>query len=550
MKSCTICRRVDTIFSMKKCNGYNICSGCKNQYYQFFDRLYKKALSLTNLDKLVTKNDLEKPGNAIVNFVWTDEMNNTETCTTGTSCEDFSKLCQIKWDQMQLKCTACRIRRCCLRFSPPETKPTKKNDLTKLNFRILFKAWGDIMDFVRTKCKNIPLEYMSSDQEVKIGRKRLSSKISDAVTGVNNRVIQTTEKVPKLESPEKEVSPRFLPLSFPRETAVSTPVQGIQNQNCIKPLEDIFMKVHNTPEYKPLIRNPANVNAPTFTFFKHGESEVKSESKVVPKNLPSPPGMNIGPGSVNSLKVKLRKDYVESIEKKVGDFTGSYHKIIETYYNQHRKLYISILVALLKNTSKHIQDQQVTDLTSNSQHSNSQPSNNQPSDDQTDFHTKISDKIYQKFYIIIPYVQTISSYKDGMLYFPVYGAYKMNSVQFLALLTSFYGVEKGERIYHLRYQVTMAMKEYTEYQLVLCIIKSIVNFTISGKLGFWDELNGDEQALIKLLSTHLKQMVATAGLRSDMDNFLKLMEEDFDRVNNVSYTFTSTNCVEIRPIER
>ena len=76
---------------------------------------------------------------------------------------------------------------------------------------------------------------------------------------------------------------------------------------------------------------------------------------MVPKNLPSPPGMNIGPGSVNSLKVKLRKDYVESIEKKVGDFTGSYHKIIETYYNQHRKLYISILVALLKNTSKHIQ---------------------------------------------------------------------------------------------------------------------------------------------------------------------------------------------------
>ena len=126
----------------------------------------------------------------------------------------------------------------------------------------------------------------------------------------------------------------------------------------------------------------------------------------------------------------------------------------------------------------------------------------------------------------------------------------MNSVQFLALLTSFYGVEKGERIYHLRYQVTMAMKEYTEYQLVLCIIKSIVNFTISGKLGFWDELNGDEQALIKLLSTHLKQMVATAGLRSDMDKFLKLMEEDFDRVNNVSYTFTSTNCVEIRLVVR
>ena len=96
MKSCTICWRVDTIFSMKKCNGFDICSGCKNQYYQFFDRLYKKVLELKNLRQLVQSSELKKPNNAVIDFVWSFEMNNRDTCLNKTSCEDFSQLCQIQ----------------------------------------------------------------------------------------------------------------------------------------------------------------------------------------------------------------------------------------------------------------------------------------------------------------------------------------------------------------------------------------------------------------------------------------------------------------------
>ena len=64
-------------------------------------------------------------------------------------------------------------------------------------------------------------------------------------------------------------------------------------------------------------------------------------------------------------------------------------------------------------------------------------------------------------------------------------------------------------------------------------------------LFVWTENLANIFLVISTLNSHLTQMVSTASMEDDLKDFLELLELDFHRINNMNYTYTSWNSVEI-----
>lgn len=163
-----------------------------------------------------------------------------------------------------------------------------------------------------------------------------------------------------------------------------------------------------------------------------------------------------------------------------------------------------------------------------------------------DFYLGISNSIYENYYFCITYVGIMAGYneKDDCIYFPPKGIWKMTSSQFLTMLTNFYGLERGQDIFQLRQKLTMVFCKYSEYQLALIIIKSIIMLAISSE-KFAKTMPTFAKVLVSTLNRHLDQMLHTAGLTSVSTLFLELLRKDYVRIISSRYNIKSMDTVDV-----
>ena len=313
---------------------------------------------------------------------------------------------------------------------------------------------------------------------------------------------------------ERQVSLVQKPLYITKEADLNLEMRSTVHP--IQALNWMFLQVHITDTKDYLLKSPARTMATEIYYF--------DDSTNTTTQIPRKKVYSCFSNLALSTHMKTQADYISSSEE-FGTSCDEYLEICYKYFIEHKNFFVSILSNLLSNTAAHIPDWD---------------GGNNP-----DFFEKISQKVYFNTFMVIPYLSTFASFKNGYYYYVPLGAYKRSLKSFYCHLQEFYGFDRGQVVFELSNKVSNILSNYPRFKLTFALLKGMVVFLLetNSKLDFLQKLVGHEQILLGTLHLHMNKMEENFGMTEDMKLIEYLMRLDLNRVIKLRFRLEQYNCI-------
>ena len=149
--------------------------------------------------------------------------------------------------------------------------------------------------------------------------------------------------------------------------------------------------------------------------------------------------------------------------------------------------------------------------------------------------------------MVIPYLSTLASLKNGYYYYVPLGAYKRSLKSIYCHLQEFYGFDRGQVVFELSNKVSNMLSNYPRFKLTFALLKGMVVILLenNSKLDVLQRLVRHEQILLETLHLHMNKMEENFGMTEDMKAIEYLMRLDLERVVKLRFRLEQYNCISI-----